>query len=206
MNVVELEPFGSDELLAALRRTRLRDGEPLYAGARLELVTVSPDDLAPAQRYVLREDLEKVRALRAALLPHGVDMFALDGGVRVRLAEHPDEWIPVIPPVVEDSLEPDGRRVQIVADGMHRVYAARAAGLPIAVVAVRDVPPEHPYYAYALPGGWGDVAELDELVDGFQKKAYRRPDNYKSLFRDYNGVFAGVQRQRKRTNPAHLTA
>ena len=53
--------------------------------------------------------------------------------------------------------------------------------------------------------GWRlDVA--DELPDGFQKKTYRVPDNYKSLFRQYNEVFPGVQQQRKRSNPAHLQA
>ena len=207
MKVVSAEPIGRQELLAALQQTRLRDGEPLYAGARLELSAgVDPDSLAPAQRYVLREGVDRVLTLREALLPHGYDVFALDGGVRIRTAEQPDEVIPVIPPIVEDSQEPDGRRVVIVSDGMHRVYAARSAGLPITVVRVRGVPDEHPYYAYALPDGWAGVAELDELPDGFQKKAYRRPGNYRSLFRDYNALFPGVQKQRKQTNPAHLRA
>lgn len=207
MKVVSAEPIGRDELLRSLQRTRLRDGEPLYAGARLELAAgVDPESLAPAQRYVLRDGVGRILTLREALLPHGFDVFALDGGVRIRTAEHPGELVPVIPPVVEDSLEPDGRRVVIVSDGMHRVYAARSAGLPITVVRVRDVPEEHPYYAYALPEGWAGVAELDELPDGFQKKAYRRPDHYRSLFRDYDALFPGVQKQRKQTNPAHLRA
>jgi hypothetical protein len=50
------------------------------------------------------------------------------------------------------------------------------------------------------------VEELAELTEGYQKKAYRNPENYKALFRDFNAVFEGVQKQRARTNPAHLKA
>jgi hypothetical protein len=207
VNVVSVEPFGREELLERLQATRLRDGEPLYAGATLQLSpAVATDALAPAQRYVLRHSVQKILELRVALLPHGIDVFDLDGGVHVRVADDPDERIPVIPPIVEDSEEPDGRRVQIISDGMHRVFAARSVGLPITVVSVHGVAPEHPYYAYALPEGWAGVAELDELPDEFQKKEYRRPENYRSLFRDYNAQFPGVQKQRKRTNPSHLIA
>jgi hypothetical protein len=50
------------------------------------------------------------------------------------------------------------------------------------------------------------VAELEDLPDEFQKKEYRLPDNYKALFRDFNAVFPGVQKQRKQSNPIHLHA
>lgn len=209
MRVLEVERFGRDELLARLRDTRLRGhgGARVYESAQLRLEPAfDPERLAPAQRYVLRPGLEKVRELREALLPHGVDLFALDGGAFVRTAEDPDERIPVIPPVVEESHEPDGRTVLVINDGIHRVYAARAAGLPIAVVAALGVPREYPYYALALPGGWAHVRELDELPDGFQKKEYREPESYKALFREFNEVFPGVQKERKRSNPEHLRA
>jgi hypothetical protein len=45
-----------------------------------------------------------------------------------------------------------------------------------------------------------------ELPDVYVKKAYRDKDNYKALFRDFNEVFPGVQKQRKRSNPGHLKA
>jgi hypothetical protein len=199
MEVLEVERFGREELLGALRETRLRgfDSARVYAGATLELVTSDPADLAPAQRYVLREGVAKVLALREALLPHGVDVFALEGGVWVRTGDSPGERIPVIPPVVEESREPDG---------LHRVFAARSLGLPINTVRVAGVPPEYPYYALALPVGWTEVAELDELPDGFQKKEYRDPSNYKALFREFNDVFPGVQKERKKSNPGFLRA
>jgi hypothetical protein len=210
MRVLAVERFGRDELLERLARTRLRGFESavVYEHARLELEPDTPPEaLAPAQRYVLKAGVEKVLELRAALLDaHDEDIFALDGGAYVRTSEDPDERIPVIPPVVEESHEPDGRTVLVINDGIHRVYAARSLGLPISVVVARGVPSEYPYYALALAGGWAEVQELDELPDGFQKKEYRRPDNYKSLFREFNDVFAGVQKERRKTNPSHLRA
>jgi hypothetical protein len=207
MNVDWVEPFGREELLDGLRQTRLRDGEPLYSHARLGLApAMDTGRLAPAQRYVLRPGVAKILELRTALLEHGIDVFALDGGVRIRSSDAPDEVIPVIPPIVEDSIERDGRRVMIVSDGMHRVYAARSLGDPISVVTVHGVPAEHPYYAHALLDGWDGVTIFDELPDDFEKKEYRRPQSYQSLFRDYNAIFPGVQKPRKATNPVHLIA
>jgi hypothetical protein len=209
MQILGLERFDRDELLARLARTRLHgfDGVRPYERATLELAHAVPTDLlAPAQRYVLRTGLQKILDLREALLQHGVDVFALDGGAFVRASDVPGESVPVIPPVVEESREPDGRTVLIINDGIHRVYAARSLGLPISVVIARGVPQQYPYYALALRGGWGEVEELDALPDGFQKKEYRRPDNYKALFRDFNAVFPGVQKERKKSNPEHLRA
>ncbi|MFL5914001.1 MAG: hypothetical protein ACJ768_25985 [Gaiellaceae bacterium] len=209
MRILELERFGRDELLARLRTTRLRgfEGARPYADASIELVErISSDELAPAQRYVLRGGVQKVLELREALMAHGVDLFALDGGAFVRASDLPDELIPVIPPVVEESYEPDGRTVLIVNDGIHRVYAARSLGLPTSVVVARGVPREYPYYALALKDGWSEVEELDELPAGYQKKEYREPERYKALFREFNEVFPGVQKERTKSNPEHLRA
>lgn len=207
MEVRSVETFGEQELLDAIRRTRLVgfDGVQPYADATITVEALDPDDLAPAQRYVLSSGVATVLELRDALAPFGIDLFALDGGAWVRTGDGEDR-VPVIPPIVEQSLEPDGRDVLIVNDGMHRVFAARSLGLPITVVVIRGVPVEYPYYATALTGGWPEVVELDELPDGFQKKTYRRPSEYRSLFRDFNALFPGVQQQRKQTNPDHLRA
>jgi hypothetical protein len=196
---VSVERFSRDELLARISEVRLRgfDGARPYGESRLELVSVSSDDLAPAQRYVLRPTVTTIIELREELLPQGLDLFALDGGAHVR-------GIPVIPPIVEESVEPDGRTVWIINDGIHRVYAARSLGQPITVVRATGV--SHPYYALALPGGWSEVEELDELPERYEKKAYRQPDNYKALFREFNEVFPGVQKERRKSNPEHLRA
>ena len=207
--VLEVEPFGRSELLSHLARTALQGfgGVPLYEHASLSLVeSVNPEVLAPAQRYVLRPGVEKIIALREALLAYDVDLFALDGGVWIRTSDDPSERIPVIPPVVEESQERDGRTAWVISDGMHRVQAARVCGRPINVVLACGVPLKYPYYAYALDEGWAGVLEFDELPDGFQKKEYRIPSGYHALFRLYNDVFPGVQKRRKQTNPVHLRA
>lgn len=206
VRVTAAEPFSANELLAQLQQTRLRgfDGAHVYAGASLSLVDVDPADLVPAQRYVLRSGVERALWLREQLAAFGVDPFALDGGAWFETTAEPGERVPLLPPIVERTTEPDGRTVSLVNDGIHRIYAARSVGARIRVVLVDGVPEQWPYYALALPGGWSDVVELSELPPGFQKKTYRVPGNYKALFRDFNGVFDGVQRERAQTNPAHL--
>lgn len=209
IDLLSVTPFSAEELIAALRRTPLRgfDKALVYQHAKLAIAKgVDPETLAPAQRYVLTPTIERLIALREALLAHGIDLFSLHGGAWVRTAEHPDEEIPVAPAIVEESIEPDGRKVLLINDGLHRVAAARALGLPISVVLVKGVPLEHPYYAYALPNGWSEVAQLQELPDVYEKKSYRLPESYKSLFREFNAVLPGVQKQRKQSNPTHLTA
>lgn len=209
IEVRSAERFGCDRLLEALRRTPLRGREDVrpYAQATLELTApLATDLLAPAQRYVLMPRVREMLALRLALLREGVDPFDLNGGLHMRLSSSSGETIPLTPPIVEESSEPDGRIVLLINDGLHRVYAARTIGAPISVVLVKDVAPEYPYYAYALRGGWSEVAELEELPESFQKKDYRQPENYKALFRDFNAVLPGIQKQRKKSNPAHLRA
>jgi hypothetical protein len=208
MKIRSYRSIPESEFLSRLRRTRLRGhGQPyLYENASLEILeAVDPARLAPAQRYVLRADCATVEALHRAFLEESIDIFALQGAIFFT-PKGQDEEIPCTPPIVEESLEPDGRRLLLINDGIHRVYAAKKLGLPINIALVRQVPPEYPYYALALTNGWDDVEELDELPDNYLKKTYRDPEGYKSLFRDFNEVFPGVQKQRKQSNPKHLTA
>lgn len=212
MKVLCHEMIDEAKLLNRLQQTRLKGHgqKTVYRNAKLELLQqVSPDELAPAQRYILRPTLAAIVELRETMLLRGIDIFALQGGAQVWMARNlgalsegaPDAPLPILPPIVEESREADGRLVWLINDGIHRIYAARKAGRKINIVLVRDVPPEYPYYAYAIPGGWRDVLELDELPDNFQKKDYRFPQNYKALFRDFESLFPGVQIQRKRSNP-----
>lgn len=212
MKITRFETFPAQELLVRLKRTPLRGygGLEIYRDASLELLeAVDPEVLVPAQRYILQSDFRNIELLYHTFLHESIDIFALYGGVLFWADGSGDEGdgpIPIIPPIVEESLEPDGRSVLLINDGMHRVYTARELGKKINIVLVRNVPREYPYYAYALPHGWNDVSELVELPDNYEKKSYRDPGNYKSLFRDFNAVLPGVQKQRKRSNPSHLRA
>lgn len=210
MRILKHELLPETELLARLKKTRLRgfDQAEVYRDASLEVANLDTNALTPAQRYVLADGVQTILDVADAFTPLGVDVFALRGALLFwregsDLAEPP---IPLLPPMIEESIEADGRKVLLINDGIHRVYAARKRGRTLNVVLARNVPVEYPYYAYALPDGWAQVEELAELTEGYQKKAYRNPDNYKALFRDFNAVFEGIQKQRPRTNPGHLTA
>ena len=200
MKILSIEPFAVDFLLSQLRQIRLRgfDGVQPYTNIPIQLVqALDTDALTPAQNFVLTGGVEKMLQLRAALLVRDVDIFALNGGIQVVTSDAPGEQIPVIPPIVEESRERDGRTVLLINDGLHRCYAARSLGLPISVVIARNVPIEYPYYAYALDGGWSKVTAVEKLPDVHQRKEYRNPRNYKALFRDFNAVFPGVQKDRE---------
>lgn len=205
MDLMDVTAIPRQALLASLRQVRLRGfgGALPYAHARIDLVeALDPHLAAPAQNYVLRSGVQKAMALRSRLASWGVDPFALDGGLTLRTSADPATARALLPPILEESCEADGSTVLLVADGLHRVFAARSLGLPLSVVVIRDA--SHPYYAFPLDGGWSGVQLLDELPGDYQKKAYRQPDNYKALFRDFNAVFPGVQEQRARSNPSFL--
>jgi len=210
MQITKYDLLAEAELLSRLKRTRLRgfDRAEVYRDATLEVVEADPESLTPAQRYVLQEGVKAILDVADAFEPHGIDVFALRGA----LLFWPDgsdlegSPIPFLPPVIEESIERDGKKILLINDGIHRVYAARKRGRKLNVVLARNVPAEYPYYAYALPDGWAQVDELAELQEGYQKKEYRNPENYKALFRDFNEIFEGVQKQRPRSNPAHLKA
>lgn len=210
MKIAKYELLSEADLLGRLKKTRLRgfDRAEVYKTATLEIgEQINTDALTPAQRYVLADGVQTILEIADAFAPLGIDVFNLHGALlwwpEGGEAEAP---IPFLPPIIEESIEADGRKVLLINDGIHRVYAARKRGRPLNVVLARNVPPEYPYYAYALPDGWAQVEELAELTEGYQKKAYRSPDNYKALFRDFNEIFEGVQKQRPKTNPDHLKA
>lgn len=209
MKLLRWEQLTAEETLARFKRTRLKGfGQPyVYEPATLTLEKgVGTDRLVPAQRYVLQSDLDSVFALEKMFALHGIDIYALEGALMFWIERDGEEEgpIPLTPPIIEGSIEADGQHIWLINDGMHRVMAARKRGVPINIILAEGVSPEHPYYALPLSNGWADVQELTELPDGFQKKDYRVPDNYKALFRDFNEVFPGIQKQRKQSNPSHI--
>lgn len=211
MQIIKYDLLSEADLLSRLKRTRLRgfDRAEVYRDATLEIMEADPAVLTPAQRYVLQEGVQAILDVADAFQPRGIDIFALRGGLLFWTeGTDPDNDapIPFLPPVIEESIEREGKKILLINDGIHRVYAARKRGRNINVVLARNVPVQYPYYAYALSEGWAQVDELKELEEGYQKKEYRNPENYKALFRDFNEIFEGVQKQRPRSNPAHLKA
>ena len=207
MKITHFETFSPDKILARLKKTPLRGygGVEIYLDASLELVEgADPGSFVPAQRYVLESDIRNIKVLQDALLALNLDIFGLRGGVRFHINPSEEEPVHLIPPIIEESSEPGGETVLLINDGMHRLYTARKVGREVSVILARNVPRQYPYYAYALSNGWSSVEELDELPDGYLRKSYRDPTSYRSLFRDFNAVLPGVQKQRRKTDPPHL--
>ncbi len=192
MNIQKIEHHGVEELIENMRKVGMltQPDVLVYEECRIELTSFHTDRIAPAQRYVLTQEILKVRDLRWSLSEHGFDLFKLDGYVKIWLEGY-DDPIDVLPPVVEQSREADGSLVKILNDGMHRVYLARQERTPVQVVYVKGVPKEYPYYAFPLVNGWNDVEIVSELPENYIKK-WHRIKEYKSLYRDFNTGFENV--------------
>lgn len=192
MDIKRVERHSVDELMQNMRRVSMltKPSELPYKDASIELETLDTDEIAPAQRYVLTQEILKVRDLRWTLREHGVDLFALEGYATIWLDGY-DDPIDVLPPVVEQSTEDDCSVVRILNDGMHRVYLARMERTPIQVLYVENVPEQYPYYAFPLVNGWDGVEIVTELPEGYIKKWHRIKD-YKSLYRNFNSGFQNV--------------
>jgi len=206
MELADVSIFSRHELFERLREVRLRGfgGARPYALAEFEIVEgLDADRVTPAQNYVLRDGVRLALELRERLSNWNIDPFSLNGGVTFRLSCDLSART-LIPPIIEESAEDDGRVIWLVSDGMHRIYAARSLSHSISVVLVRGS--SFPYYAYPVADGWLGVQEFDQLPDVHQKKDYRLPGNYKALFRDYNGPFPNIQATRASSNPPSLKA
>ncbi len=192
MNIIKYEKFSEPELVQRLRQvTMLKSPETkVYSDTFISLEKISTDYMSPPQNYILREELKKVRELKWALEKIGIDIFELQGFVRITL-DSSAEPIDVLPPIVEESIEQDGSAHLLVNDGMHRVYMARREWITPQVVLIRGIPKHLPYYAYPAPGGWNSVEERDDLPPGYLKK-WHRIENYHSLYRNFNSAFTNV--------------
>lgn len=198
MNIIKHTFIPEHELLAKLRLTKLRgfDQAEVYKDSTMEISNCFIHNLIPCQNYVLDSTIKDILDLYYAFLLLGVDIFRLKGAILFWLeGSNPDSDppIPFLPPIIERSYE-KSRSVWLINDGMHRIYAASTVGRMIHTVLITQVPSQFPYYAYPLENGWSDVYVVKEVPPA--RKAYRNPDDYKALFRDFNAVFEGVQKKR----------
>jgi len=192
LKIKKVEKYKCFSLVRKLRKVTMLKAPKVYPyrNALITLREVNVDSLYPAQRYVLVDELKKIRELKSALEEYKIDIFNLDGYVKL-FVEGNDLPIDLLPPVVEESIESDGSVIPLINDGMHRLYVARAEGVMTKVVYVRDVPKDLPYYAYPVPDRWSKVDKIYDLPDNFIKKHYRIAD-YKSLYRNFNSAFDNV--------------
>ena len=192
MNILRVERFSTSELISRLRNvTMLKAPETkVYTDAFISLEKIRPEFLAPPQNYILREELKKVRLLKWALAEHVVNIFALNGFLRLYL-DSSEEPVDLLPPIVEESIEPDGSVHLIINDGMHRIYMALREWVIPEIILIRGIPKNLPYYAFPVPGGWDKVEEREDLPTGYLKK-WHRIAAYHSLYRNFNSEFMNV--------------
>lgn len=197
MKIQSVERFPEDVLIEKLRDVTMLKAPDVkvYEKAFISVETVAVQSLSPPQNYILRSELQKVRHLKWALEEHGINIYRLNGFVRLML-EGEEEPMDLLPPIVEESIEQDGSVHLIVNDGMHRVYMAMREWVIPQAVLVRGVPKHLPYYAFPVPGGWTNIEERDDLPPGYLKKWHRIP-NYHALYRNFNSAFKNVGGPRK---------
>lgn len=198
MRIEKIVHHSENELIERLRGVQLlkKPDVLIYRDCLISLERISTDWLYPTQRYVLIQELEKVRNLQWALKEQGYDIFYLNGFLEIWIEDR-DHPITLLPPVVEESIESNGSVVIIINDGMHRLYLARHQWVIPQVVYVRGIPKEYPYYAYPNPKQWDNIEVIDELPPGYIKKWHRISD-YHSLYRNFNSAFYSVGAPRGR--------
>lgn len=194
--ITRVEKHDPEKLVENLRKVSMLKRPDVfpYAEAEISLELASFSDVLPAQRYVLSDALRRVQHLEWELGRFNINLFALEGYVTIWTDMSP-EPIDVLPPIVESSTEANGQPVNIINDGMHRMYAARLEWKKPQVARIKGVPAEYPYYAYPIPGEncW-DVVEILEgshIHSGLIKKWHRISDN-KTLYRNFNSSFINV--------------
>lgn len=192
MKILAVERFSERELIDRLREvTMLKAPEvKVYKNAFISLENIAARELSPPQNYILRSELKKVRELKWALQEHQIDLFQLDGFLRL-IVDGYNGPVDLLPPIVEESIEKDGTVHLIINDGMHRIYMALREWVIPQVVLIRGIPKHLPYYAFPIPGGWNNVEERDDLPPGYLKK-WHRIENYYSLYRNFNSAFLNV--------------
>jgi len=192
MKIVKIEHHSAEELIERLHKVTLmkQPEELIYKNSLISLEKMRVDLIVPAQHYVLSSELKKIRDLKWAIEEHGYNIFELNGYLSIWL-EGEEEPIDLMPPVIEESIEADGRLVPILNDGMHRVYLALLEWQIPQVIFVRGIPKEKPYYAFPIQEGWNFVKIVEDLPPGFIKK-WHRIKEYKTLYRDFNSAFQNV--------------
>lgn len=193
MEIVDVKKFSQQELIERLRKLTMLEDENIrpYENAFISLEKICVEDLFPPQRYVLKQELLKIRELKWHLEARGIDLFELNGFVRIQFAGE-TEPVDLLPPVVEESIEKNGRVTHIINDGMHRIYTAYLEWVIPQVIFVRGIPKDIPYYAFPIPEkDWTKIELRDDIPQTFIKKWHRIEQN-KKLYRNFNSAFINV--------------
>lgn len=192
MKITKVQYYPADSLINKLRNVTILKAPNVYPyrDVFISLEKIRIDNLYPPQRYVLVDELKKVRELKWALEEYNINLFNLNGYAKLFI-QGLDSPIDLLPTVVEESIEEDGSVIPLINDGMHRLYMAKLQGVTPQVIYIRGVSKDLPYYAYPIRDGWDKVEIVQDLPPGFLKK-WHRIEDYKSLYRNFNSAFENV--------------
>jgi len=194
MKIVHSRYYGVHLLISKLKKVvMLKDTKNrVYSNAYITIENINPDCLFPCQYYILKDELDKKIQLQDAFSEIGCDIFELRSYIEFSLANG-TSMRTLLPPIIEESIEFDGRVYPLINDGMHRIFLAKLQKRNITVVYIRGS--NEPYYAYPLPNGWNDVKIVNEISKNSIKKIHRIQDN-KKLYRNFDSVFLNCSKPR----------
>lgn len=193
--------YASSILIKRLKEVTLlkRSDIKIYENCFISIEVIDPKILIPTQRYILIDELKSKIELEYALNDNNRSMFELSGYLTYTINDN-DDVITLLPPIIEEQIDSNGRILPIINDGMHRVYLAKKFNNSrIFVIYIRGIHKNFPYYAYPLENGWNDVIEIDKLNKRFIKKFHVIKDN-KKLYRNFDSIFINCSKPREVSN------
>lgn len=186
--------FGTGDLIDKIKNvTMLKDDKRYpYLNSYITIETIDPKYLFPCQFYILKKQLDFMLSLKEEFNKKNIDILDLCGYIIFRL-EFESEIRTILPPIIEESIENNGKIYPLINDGMHRIFLALLQKRKINVIYIRGS--NEPYYAYPLQNGWNDVNIVNELTKNIIKKIHRIGDN-KKLYRNFDSAFMNCSKPR----------
>jgi len=183
-----------EDLIKKLKKVSMlkNDNNFPYLNSYITIETIDPNCLYPCQFYIIKNELQSKIDLCESFDTIGVNIFLLTKYYEFKL-ENEKCIRTILPPIVEESIESDGKIYPLINDGMHRIYLALLQKRKINVIYIRGS--SEPYYAYPLTNSWSDVSIINELNKNTIKKIHRIQDN-KKLYRNFDSVFMNCSRPR----------
>lgn len=176
-------------------------GKPVfvYKTATIEIVHMPLSKVFPAQFYQLKDTVSRIGILQKALEENNIDLFQLDGYITYRTDEN-NTFYTLLPMVIENQVEKDGKVVPIIVDGLHRMLLAKKQKRQsVQVIKISKVNKDYPYPAYKNPNGWKDVKSMVLPPDSKDKRLWRLPvEKAYNYYRNFNSVFENVDKPKKR--------
>ncbi|MBU2025860.1 MAG: hypothetical protein ABIC19_02100 [Patescibacteria group bacterium] len=196
MKIKKVKKFSERELIRRLGEVTMLKAprQKPYKEAVITLERLDTSELWCPQRYLIEQNLTEIAELNWEMRRLGVDIFNLSGYARFLLEGEKEEH-DILPIIVEESIEADGRVVNIVCDGMHRAFLAKSYRIKPEVAFIRGIPKKFPYYNYPVYKGpdWDklDMFAALPLPEGYIKK-WTREKNYKAYYKNFNSQFKNV--------------